>query len=163
MSLLVKFFALVLGVALAAFILTAPYLNKLEEVKRTSEVKINEQIIVAEVVSKAKEREQGLSGREVLGINEGMLFLFDEPGNYGFWMKGMKFPIDIIWISGNEIVGVEENIPPQPGAADSELTVYYPPGPVNKVLEVKAGRTAILRAKATDEVKIRPLVEFNKK
>ncbi len=141
-----------------AILLMAPYLNKLEELERTSEVKINEQIIVAEVVSKANEREQGLAGRESLGVNEGMLFLFEEPGFHGFWMKGMKFPIDIIWIAGSEIVGVEENIEPESGASDAELTVYYPPAAVNKVLEVKAGRTALLKAGAGDKVKVRPLI-----
>jgi uncharacterized protein len=158
MTLVVKFFALALGIFLAVSLFTAPYLKQLEEVKGKSEIKINNQIIVAEVVSEAKEREQGLSGRESIGINEGMLFLFDEPGIYGFWMKGMNFPIDIIWIAGEEIVGVEENVEPDPGAVEGQLKVYYPPGPVNKVLELKAGRAAILRAGAGDEVKIKPLI-----
>ncbi|MBI4034073.1 MAG: DUF192 domain-containing protein [Candidatus Brennerbacteria bacterium] len=154
----IKFFALAFGVLLATGLFVTSYVGKIEKVRRTSEVKINEQIIVAEVVSGAKEREQGLSGRSELGINEGMLFLFDDPGVYGFWMKGMNFPLDIIWIAGTEVVGVEENVPPEPGVSENQLKVYYPPEPVNKVLEVKAGRARLLRAKAGDEVKIRPLI-----
>lgn len=158
MTFVVKIFALALGAFIGMSLFIAPYLQQLEEVKGKSEVKINNQLIVAEVVSEAKEREQGLSGRESIGINEGMLFLFEEPGLYGFWMKGMRFPIDIIWIAGTEIVGVEENVEPEPGAKEGQLEIYYPPEPVNKVLELKAGRAGILRAKAGNEVKIRPLI-----
>ncbi len=148
----IKVTILAIGLILGVTVFFVPYLNQIAEVKRKSEVKINEQIIVAEVVSKAKEKEQGLVGREGIGINEGMLFLFPNPGFYGFWMKGMKFAIDIIWINGNRVVGVEENISPL------DPNVYYPPEPVNKVLEIKSGRAAILRIKAGDEVKIRPLI-----
>ncbi len=45
------------------------------------------------------ERIKGLSGRDKLGTNEGMLFVFKDPGIYPFWMKNMKFPIDIIYIN----------------------------------------------------------------
>ncbi|MCP6719950.1 MAG: DUF192 domain-containing protein [Patescibacteria group bacterium] len=147
-----------LGVIIGASLFSAPYLSKLKEIKRKSEVKINNQTIVVEVVKTDKDREQGLSGRDNLGINEGMLFLFENPGNHGIWMKGMKFPIDIIWISGNEIIGFEENVEPEPGVGVGELTVYYPPETVNKVLELKAGRVSLLRVRVDDEVKIRPLV-----
>ena len=159
MAFVIKVLALALGVFIAVGLFAVPYFLKFQEVAHMSEIKINNQIIVAEVVSKAQEREQGLSGREDIGINEGMLFLFEEPGIYGFWMKGMNFPIDIVWIAGEEIVGVEENVAPELGASDNELEVYYPEGPVNKVLELKAGRAKLLRAEAGDEGKIRPLVK----
>src|SRR3989344_573955 len=47
-------------------------------------------------------REQGLSGRENLKEEEGMLFVFDYPDKYSFWMKDMNFPIDMIWIIENK-------------------------------------------------------------
>lgn len=153
-----KFIALFLGAIIGTSLFLIPYLNRLAAIEKKSEIKINNQIIIAEVVKDAKEREQGLSGRADIGINEGMLFLFDKEGRHGFWMKGMRFPIDIIWINGMKIVGIEENLEPEPGVSDSELKVYYPPEPVDKALELKAGRAAILRAKPGDVVKIRPLV-----
>ncbi len=53
----------------------------------------------------------GLSGKENLKGNLGMLFVFDTAGNYGFWMKDMKFPLDILWISDDlHIVGIEKNL-----------------------------------------------------
>ncbi len=158
MSFLIKVLALALGLFIAVGLFAAPYFMKSEEIEHISEIKINNQIVVAEVINKAKDREQGLSGRTDIGINEGMLFLFDEPGIYGFWMKGMKFPIDIIWIAGDKIVGVEENAAPEPGTDEKQLKVYYPAEPVNKVLELKAGRAELLRAEIGNEVKIRPLI-----
>lgn len=45
--------------------------------------------------------------------NEGMLFVYDGPSRQGFWMKDMKFPIDIIWLNGTgSIVHIEENLTP---------------------------------------------------
>ena len=154
----VKVVVVFLGVMVGASLFSISYLNKITEIKRKSEVKINNQTVVVDVVKTDRDRERGLSGRDDLGINEGMLFLFENPGNYGIWMKGMKFPIDIIWINGSEIVGFEKNVEPEPGVSDGELMIYYPPEAANKILELKAGRANILRVKIGDEVKIRPLV-----
>ncbi|HEY4511303.1 MAG TPA: DUF192 domain-containing protein [Candidatus Paceibacterota bacterium] len=42
--------------------------------------------------------ERGLSGRSALPPDQAMLFVFPEPQIYSFWMKDMKFPIDIAWL-----------------------------------------------------------------
>jgi uncharacterized membrane protein (UPF0127 family) len=69
--------------------------------------------IAAEVADTATARQKGLSGRSCISQNEGMLFVFGQPGTYGFWMKDMKFPIDMIWISSaHNAVVVEENVLP---------------------------------------------------
>src|SRR3989338_3180334 len=65
-------------------------------------VKIVGQNIKVDLALTMLEQAQGLSGREVLGENEGMLFVFDTPGKYSFWMKDMKFAIDIIWFTPSE-------------------------------------------------------------
>lgn len=60
------------------------------------------------------ERSQGLSGTDPLGPNEGMLFIFDRPDYYGFWMKDMNYPIDILWFDNNRrLVHIEENVRPE--------------------------------------------------
>ena len=58
-------------------------------------------------------RERGLSGRESLAPFDGMLFVFTEPST--LWMKGMLFPIDIIWISAPnwQVADITENAEPQ--------------------------------------------------
>jgi hypothetical protein len=88
------------------------------------------------------EHSRGLSGRERLGEDEGMYFIFDSPTVQGFWMKDMLFPIDIIWISGERVVGFKENAQPEPGRSIFTLPVYNSPGPVDRVLEVNAGTVA---------------------
>ena len=54
-------------------------------------------------------------------------------------MKDMKFPIDIVWINGNKIVGFSEDVRPQPDSSIFGLKSYYPPEAVDRVLEVGAG------------------------
>jgi uncharacterized protein len=56
---------------------------------------------------------KGLAIRDSLNENEGMLFIFETPQKYSFWMKDMKFPIDIIWINQDgKIVHIEKDLPP---------------------------------------------------
>lgn len=90
-----------------------------------------------ELANTVEKRTIGLSGRKKMGNNQGMLFAFDSPGFYSFWMKDMNFPIDVIWISKNlKIVDITENV--QPGSfpqkfVSGEMAQY--------VLEVNAGWT----------------------
>ncbi len=78
---------------------------------------------------------KGLGGRKSLKPNEGMLFIFPKSGFYGFWMKDMKIPIDIIWFDENyRIVDVWENATP-----DSYPKLYTPRVLSQFVLEVPAG------------------------
>jgi len=71
---------------------------------------------------------------------KGMLFDFGKKDIFpNFWMKDMKFAIDIIWINDNRIVDIDRDVKPEPGRSDSELTLYIPPKPIDYVLEVNAG------------------------
>ena len=152
------FIIFIVGFTAGATFTTLYYLQRIEAVTDRLNIKINDQFIVAEIARTESEREKGLSGRDGIGLNEGMYFIFSEPSTDGFWMKGMKFPIDIVWIAESEIVGLEERVPPEPGVPDRALTVYAPPEAVDKVLELAAGRVRLLRAKVGDHVKIRRLL-----
>ncbi len=114
---------------------------------RYLELALKGEKFAVEVADTPAKRIQGLSGRDGLGVNEGMLFTFDEPGAHGFWMKDMKFPIDIIWISNSEVIYVLNNLNP-----DSYPTIFSPPKPVNQVLEVKAGTALRLNVVEGDKV-----------
>lgn len=82
-----------------------------------------------------EEQQQGLSGTALLPTDTGKLFVFNTPGNYGFWMKDMHYPLDIIWIDSTmRVVGITTDIRP-----DTYPTVFYPPQDVSYVLEVNAG------------------------
>jgi uncharacterized membrane protein (UPF0127 family) len=79
--------------------------------------------------------------------NQGMLFDFGAtPSGVAFWMKDMKFNLDFIWIAQNpstgsgQVVGITPNAP-KPNSPSDPLPDFYPPEPVNQVLEVNAGWT----------------------
>lgn len=79
-------------------------------------------------------REKGLSDTVSLPRKTGKLFVFDLPGMYGFWMKDMQYPIDIIWIDESyNVVSVTENVGPE-----TYPSVFYPDRSVQYVLEVNA-------------------------
>lgn len=91
--------------------------------------------VKVEIADTDPERSQGLSGREGLLPNHGMLFVFDSPGYHAFWMKDMKFSIDIIWINADsKVVWIEKNLSPE-----TYPNLYKPPEPAKYVLEVPAG------------------------
>lgn len=104
-------------------------------------VTIAGQAINAEVPITPAQKEKGLGGRAGLAPDQGMLFVFEKPGQYFIWMKDMKFPIDILWISSSHtVVGVERDVKPN----------TYPSKFANKdkpaqyVLELKANRSTEL-------------------
>jgi uncharacterized membrane protein (UPF0127 family) len=71
-----------------------------------------------------------------------------------FWMKDMRFDLDIVWIKDNKIIGIAKNIPkPAAGTADEKLPTYSPPSPIDQVLEVNAGWTDKYKIKTGDEVR----------
>jgi len=108
--------------------------------KTTPQVVIENTIIEVDIARTYEEKDKGLGGREKLGNNEGMLFIFDYKNIPTFWMKGMLIPLDIIWISDNKIVDLDKNVKiSKPGTPDFNLTKFSPKEPVNYVLEVNAG------------------------
>ncbi len=103
-------------------------------------VVVNGDIIIAEIVDTPALRTLGLSGRSGLLENTGMLFLFPDARQYIFWMKDMRFPIDIVWIRGTRVVAITERVAvPPSGTTDEELRRYMPPEDVDRVLEIGAG------------------------
>jgi len=115
---------------------------------------LGSKVLMVEVAETPKEREQGLSDRKNLCLDCGMLFIFDQPGIYPFWMRRMYFDIDILWIADDRVVDVtlgakvsskEEFAAPK--------TFYRSRVPIDKVLEVDAGWVEKNGIKAGDVVK----------
>ena len=79
-------------------------------------VNIGSRAFRADVADNMFTRAKGLSGRAVLAADEAMLFVFPLAWRYSFWMKDMKFNLDIVWIRNGAIVDVSENVlAPIPG------------------------------------------------
>jgi uncharacterized protein len=92
-----------------------------------------------EIADTIPTRARGLSYRESLPEDAGMLFIFSSSSKYGFWMKDMKFPIDIIWLKGDTVVGIAKNAQPEPEKTVYGLTKHFPPEEIDRVLEINAG------------------------
>ncbi|MDO8520847.1 MAG: DUF192 domain-containing protein [bacterium] len=153
-----KILVVVLGACAAVVVFAGPLMQNIAAVASRREVAVNGQTIIAELVSTPEQMARGLGGRDRLGVNEGMLFSFAAPGIYPFWMKDMRFPIDIVWIRDGRIVGITERIDPQIGAPDAELRSYPPPEPINEVLELMSGRASLLQARVGMPVTMRSLL-----
>lgn len=100
-------------------------------------VAIGNTTVQAEVVDTPETREKGLGGRSSISSERAMLFVFDSEDKWTIWMKGMKFPIDIVWLdSEKQVIHVAEHVQP-----DAEPYVKYAPeSPARYVLELQAGK-----------------------
>ena len=91
--------------------------------------------IAVSIADSDLERVQGLSHTEALPEGAGKLFVFERPGLYGFWMKDMRYSIDIIWLDEEmNIVTIKESVAPE-----SYPETFYPSTESLFVLEVPAG------------------------
>ncbi len=118
--------------------------------EKTVGVLIRDIPLIVTIADSPEERAQGLSGISSLPERGGKLFIFDQPGKYGIWMKGMLIPIDIIWIDENrEIVHIEEGVNP-----DSYPTIYTSPIAARFVLELNAFFVRTFKISVGDKVTI---------
>jgi uncharacterized membrane protein (UPF0127 family) len=107
------------------------------------------------------QRTQGLSGRTELAPGAGMLFVFDEEGRYSFWMKEMRFPLDLVWIGARcTVVDITHKAPPPaPGQSAiggvTELPLYTPVAPARYVLEVNGGEIEAAGVRMDNRVEFR--------
>lgn len=119
--------------------LLQPYLPNTTNLNEI-QLKVGTNIIKIEVADTPQKRAQGLGGRESIAPDTGMLFIFDSSSRYQFWMKNMKFPLDIIYINQGQVVDFLKNVPsPSPQQKDADLPIYSPTVEVDMVLEVNSG------------------------
>lgn len=122
----------------------------------TQKLSIDGNTWTVEMATTMTQRACGLSGREGLGENDGMFFVFGSPSTQNFWMKDMNFPLDMIWISGDKVAGFAQNAVVQPGAQLWELNIYTSPRGVDRVLEVVDGTVAKYNIKVGDTITLSP-------
>lgn len=97
-------------------------------------IKIGGVEVKVELAITPEVKSRGLGERVSMGANEGMLFVFKESGKYAFWMRDMKFSIDIIWITeGQEVAYIKKNVSP-----DSYPEIFRSDENAKYVLEVPA-------------------------
>ena len=145
-------FALLL-IVVAGVVIAQNYLKSqnLFQTRKNPIAIINNNTFELIVVTSPKDMEIGLSQTSNLAKNKGLLFLFETPDYYSFWMRNMTIPIDIIYANNDKIVTVLSKVQP-PLDANESLTIYRPDAPSDKVLEINAGLAEEYNFKKGDKV-----------
>jgi uncharacterized membrane protein (UPF0127 family) len=101
-------------------------------------VQIGDAVVQAEIADDNAERTLGLGERDRLARDAGMYFVLTDDAPR-IWMKGMRFPLDLVWIDDGRVVDVTADVPDEPNTPEAQLPIYSPSQPANRLLEVNAG------------------------
>lgn len=104
------------------------------------------QTLRVEVARTGQELSKGLGERNAIG-SDGMLFVLPGRDVARFWMQGMRFDLDFVWIDGNKII----SLTPRISAGSKEI--YSSSGAVTHVLELPSGDIAKRGIKIGDEIR----------
>ena len=114
-----------------------------------SKVRIRGATIAVEVAATETQKQKGLGGRSSLPQDNGMLFPYDHKEQYNFWMRGMQFPLDFIWIDDKIIADITRNVQPPQG---NNIPIVTPAVAIDTILEVNAGTVDRLGIQIGDTV-----------
>ncbi|MFQ6027549.1 MAG: DUF192 domain-containing protein [Dehalococcoidia bacterium] len=117
-------------------------------------VNIGDATFTVDLATTAEQRARGLSGRDPLAPGTGMLFVFPAESRFVFWMKEMRFPLDIVWINAEcQVVDITLNAPkPAPDESLADLPRFSPSQQAQYVLEIHAGEAAAKGVSRNDPV-----------
>lgn len=95
-------------------------------------------VLQTEVMVEDEDRAMGLMFRPSLPRDRALLFVFEQPGFHGIWMKNCRFPIDILWLDeSRKVVHLAERVPP---CKTKECPSYHPMQAASYVIEMNAGQ-----------------------
>lgn len=149
---------LMLFVILFAIIIAAGATNRFSKLPslpffKTPKITIGKTEFKLLAAKDTRDKEIGLSKTPKLNNDTGMIFIFGKPGFYPFWMKDMKFPIDIIFINKDKIVTIIQNAS-APKEKNETLQIFNSSSPADSVLEINTGLSQKNNFKEGDSVKI---------
>jgi uncharacterized protein len=129
--------------------------EKVQYLPITARAKIAGSTINLEVTRTTAEQAQGLMFRPTLPEDRGMLFNFNPPQAISFWMKNVPVALDMVFIYQGKVVAIAANVPP----CKANPCAVYPETPVviDRVIELRAGRTQELRLKLGDRITVENL------
>ncbi|QLH02639.1 hypothetical protein C5F47_03225 [Nitrosopumilus cobalaminigenes] len=122
--------------------LTLPSDSKLESVEfPRGTILVDDVALEVQIADSEPRRVRGLMFQDQLPPDQGMIFVFKEPGLYSLWMLNMQFPLDMIWfdLDGN-VVHIEKNVPPCKTALEiTTCQSVVPDDDASYILEVTSG------------------------
>ncbi|HEX3059992.1 MAG TPA: DUF192 domain-containing protein [Usitatibacter sp.] len=113
---------------------------------KTSQVKVAGHPLKVELAIEEPQRLQGLMYRKTLGKEDGMLFIFDEPGYHSIWMKNTLIPLSVAFVDKDGVILNIADMEPQ--TLDSHMAA----GPAVYAIETNRGWYADKKVKAGDKV-----------
>lgn len=117
-----------------------PWRRELPAGRQEATITVGDTELRVQLAVQPWEKTLGLGYRNGLEPGTGMLFVNDAATVQTYWMKGMRFCLDIVWIENGHVVGAAENACPDPeGTSDMERARYHSGEPVTYILEVPAG------------------------
>lgn len=123
-------------------LMSIPSESKLESVEfPRGTIKVDDVPLEVQIADTEPRRVRGLMFQDQLPYDQGMIFVFDEPGLYSLWMLNMQFNLDMIWFDANgKVVHIEKDVPPCKSALEiATCQSIIPEGDALYVLEVTAG------------------------
>ena len=117
-------------------------------------VEIRGKPVAVEIAEGQVEQAKGLGERDALAWGTGMYFPYARPGFYTFWMKGMRFAVDIVFLRDGRIVDLFQQVPFEPGGNGPTIR---PRVLADAVLEVPAGYSAASGWQIGDRVRFERL------
>ncbi|MBI2074867.1 MAG: DUF192 domain-containing protein [Candidatus Levybacteria bacterium] len=156
MKLIIALFALLLLIVFGISLSQNYFKTGIFPFSKTPTATVNNQKFNLLIPKTTSDKEIGLSKYSSLPQNTGMLFIFERADFYSFWMRDMKFPIDIIFIKGDKIATIYENVQP-PKSKDESIPLYKPTSASDKVLEINANLSKKYNIKEGNTVKIENL------
>ncbi len=134
--------AVILGIVLIGSVFAALFsayeLSCFESYRHDKSLSVAGETIKLEVADTLVTRERGLSDRRCIKSDQAMLFVFEEhdTSDHCFWMKDMRFPIDMVWLDHDKrVVFSASEVEPATYPQN-----YCPNMPTRYVLEFKSGR-----------------------
>ena len=113
---------------------------------KTSRILVAGHPLKVELAIEEPQRLQGLMFRKSMGKEDGMLFIFDEPGYHSIWMKNTLIPLSVAFMDKDGVILNILDMEPQ--TLDSHMAA----GPAVYAIETNRGWYADKKVKAGDKV-----------
>ena len=126
----------------AAGLMSLPSESKLESVEfPMGTIKVDDVPLQVQIADSEPRRVRGLMFQDPLPYDQGMIFVFDDPGLYSLWMLNMQFSLDMIWFDQDgKVVHIEKDVPPCKTALEiASCQSVIPEDEAVYVLEVTSG------------------------
>ncbi len=123
-------------------LMTLPSEIKLESVEfPMGTILVDKVPLQVQIADTEPRRIRGLMFQDQLPYDQGMIFVFGQPGLYSLWMLNMQFSLDMIWFDQDgKIVHIEKDVPPCKTALEiATCQSIIPDEEAVYVLEVTSG------------------------